>query len=29
MVSYSDFVNRMVLGLGVELEQDPGGYEYE
>ncbi|MFP3960468.1 MAG: peroxidase-related enzyme, partial [Spirochaetaceae bacterium] len=29
VVSYFNFVNRMVLGLGVELEQDPGGYEYE
>ncbi|MFO8064774.1 MAG: peroxidase-related enzyme [Spirochaetota bacterium] len=29
VVSYFNFVNRMVLGLGVELEKDPGGYEYE
>lgn len=29
VVSYFNFVNRMVLGLGVELEEDPGGYEYE
>jgi uncharacterized peroxidase-related enzyme len=29
VVSYFNFVNRMVVGLGVELEQDPGGYTYE
>ena len=29
VLSYFNFVNRMVLGLGVELEEDPGGYEYE
>lgn len=29
VVSYFNFVNRMVLGLGVELETDPGGYQYE
>ena len=29
VVSYFNFVNRMVVGLGVELETDPGGYKYE
>jgi len=29
VISYFNFVNRMVLGLGVELETDPGGYQYE
>ncbi|NBB90626.1 MAG: peroxidase-related enzyme [Spirochaetes bacterium] len=29
VVSYFNFVNRMVIGLGVELETDPGGYKYE
>ena len=29
IVSYFNFVNRMVVGLGVELETDPGGYKYE
>lgn len=29
VVSYFNFVNRMVLSLGVELEQDAGGYSYE
>ena len=29
VVSYFNFVNRMVLALGVELEADAGGYEYE
>ncbi len=29
VVSYFNFVNRMVLALGVELESDAGGYEYE
>lgn len=29
VISYFNFVNRMVLGLGVELEQDAGkGYKY-
>mgnify|MGYP006284722491 CR=1 FL=1 len=28
-VGYFNFVNRVVLTLGVELEQDPGGYEYD
>lgn len=27
--AYFNFVNRIVLTLGVELEQDPGGYRYE
>ncbi len=29
VVAYFNFVNRTVLGLGVELERDPGGYRYE
>lgn len=30
VISYFNFVNRMVLGLGVELEEDAGkGYEYD
>ena len=29
VVSYFNFVNRMVTGLGVELEEDPGGYRYD
>jgi uncharacterized peroxidase-related enzyme len=30
VVSYFNFVNRMVMGLGVELEADEGkGYEYD
>lgn len=28
VISYFNFVNRMVLGLGVALEEDPGGYAY-
>lgn len=28
VISYFNFVNRMVMGLGVALEADPGGYEY-
>jgi len=28
VVSYFNFVNRMVLSLGVELEEAPGGYNY-
>ena len=28
-VGYFNFVNRVVLTLGVELEQDPGGYKYD
>lgn len=29
VVAYFNFVNRLVLGLGVNLENDPGGYKYE
>ena len=29
VISYFNFVNRMVLALGVDLEPDAGGYEYE
>lgn len=29
VISYFNFVNRMVMGLGVEVEADPGGYRYE
>ncbi len=29
VISYFNFVNRMVLGLGVELEENAGGYRYE
>ncbi|MFW5884473.1 MAG: peroxidase-related enzyme [bacterium] len=29
VVSYFNFVNRVVLALGVELESDAGGYAYE
>ncbi len=29
VIAYFNFVNRMVLGLGVELEPNPGGYQYE
>ncbi len=29
VVGYFNFVNRLVLGLGVELEAEPGGYKYE
>lgn len=29
VIAYFNFVNRLVLGLGVELEQDQGqGYKY-
>jgi len=28
VVSYFNFVNRIVLGLGVQLENEPGGYKY-
>lgn len=28
IISYFNFVNRMVLSLGVELEDNPGGYNY-
>ena len=29
VISYFNFVNRIVLGLGVELEKDVGGYKYD
>ncbi len=29
VIAYFNFVNRIVLGLGVELEADPGGYHYD
>ncbi len=29
IISYFNFVNRLVLGLGLELEQEPGGYHYK
>lgn len=29
IISYFNFVNRIVLGLGVDLEKDAGGYNYE
>ena len=29
VISYFNFVNRIVLGLGVDLEENPGGYKYE
>ncbi len=29
VTAYFNFVNRIVLTLGVELEDDPGGYRYE
>ena len=29
VVAYFNFVNRIVLSLGVKLEVDPGGYKYE
>ena len=29
VTAYFNFVNRIVLALGVELEPDAGGYEYE
>jgi uncharacterized peroxidase-related enzyme len=28
VIAYFNFVNRIVLALGVHLEQDPGGYNY-
>lgn len=28
VISYFNFVNRLVLGLGVHLETNPGGYNY-
>lgn len=29
VISYFNFVNRIVLSLGVELEENPGGYKYD
>lgn len=29
VVSYFNWVNRVVLALGLDLEEDPGGYRYE
>ncbi len=29
VISYFNFVNRIVLGLGVDLEENPGGYKYD
>lgn len=29
VVAYFNFVNRIVMGLGVELETNPGGYKYK
>ena len=29
VTAYFNFVNRIVLALGVELEPDAGGYDYE
>ncbi|MEQ9423735.1 MAG: peroxidase-related enzyme [Cyclobacteriaceae bacterium] len=29
VIGYFNFVNRIVLGLGVALEEIPGGYKYE
>jgi uncharacterized peroxidase-related enzyme len=29
VIAYFNFVNRIVLSLGVELEENPGGYKYE
>lgn len=29
VVAYFNFVNRIVLGLGVNLEENPGGYKYD
>ncbi|MCP5046334.1 MAG: peroxidase-related enzyme [bacterium] len=28
VIGYFNFVNRIVLGLGVQLEEKPGGYKY-
>ena len=28
VISYFNFVNRNVLALGVELEEDPSGFNY-
>jgi len=29
VIAYFNFVNRIVMGLGVSLEEDPGGYKYD
>jgi uncharacterized peroxidase-related enzyme len=29
VIAYFNFVNRMVMGLGVSLETNPGGYKYD
>ena len=29
VIGYFNFVNRIVLGLGINLEENPGGYDYE
>lgn len=29
IISYFNFVNRIVLGLGVDMEENPGGYKYD
>ncbi len=29
IIAYFNFVNRIVLSLGVDLENEPGGYKYE
>ncbi len=29
VVAYFNFVNRIVMSLGVELEENPGGYKYD
>lgn len=29
VISYFNFVNRLVMGLGVGLEEDPGNYSYD
>ena len=29
IISYFNFVNRLVMALGIELEDEPGGYKYE
>jgi len=29
VIAYFNFVNRIVLALGVSLEENPGGYKYE
>lgn len=29
VIAYFNFVNRIVMALGVELEENPGGYKYD